>query len=724
MTERPKIILTQSGPAYNPWEVLANQDYLKTLPYDGYRIGSYPGERLMREGFVVDRDFVERQFEGLQQFNEDRINYVSLKIGNPGGPGSDGVLYDDEAWAQVVENFRIVAEVAKEYGFTGLFFDNEEYAKDSLWLNADGYNLHNANTVDRQNKVAERGREIGEAIQSVFPDVSFAIYHSVAGSVWSPDTPGFMGDVNNQELRGPFTTGIFEGLGPEAHLIDLGEDYRLRTDEEFRDHADYRDMRVPDVARWVIDPELRDNWDDRVDQGHMTYTHPTWGGEMSPDIMVDVMLKSLLYGEGLVAAYTSFKYGNGTVANGNIDLMTEEDTDPAWTAAIAEAIRIYETMNDPDHEQFRAFLIDAVTDERLGEITADAIIDIGNASTSNLSILVETSEGRTQSIALSLGDTERTESVAPFALFGDDDGSDIFGGSLDLGPQILKLTAFDEASANGHITGYSTIFFEISDEDGSSADGWRDGTGQTDGADVFVGDGGEDTVDGAGGDDALYGGRGADRLTGGNGNDLLDGMDGANFAQDRLDGGDGNDTYRVNGQQSTGLHDLVSETATITGVDTIISYGSMFADLNNVGEVLKIDNNAERGADGTSTLHAGDNDTFIQTSKGHDLVYSGEGKSVIFGSEAVDYFVFESKDRGTELVLKEGGGVDYLIGFDAKYDRINLRDYDLDMTADDLMARMSEDGISGTTYLKLNAMDTLSFSGLSPEDLNADIFIL
>ena len=48
-------------------------------------------------------------------------NYLLVVTDNPGD------LFDDAAWNRVIENWRIVAEVANDVGFTGIQFDNEEY---------------------------------------------------------------------------------------------------------------------------------------------------------------------------------------------------------------------------------------------------------------------------------------------------------------------------------------------------------------------------------------------------------------------------------------------------------------------------------------------------------------------------------------------------------------------------------------------------------------------
>lgn len=108
------------------------------------------------------------------------------------------------------------------------------------------------------------------------------------------------------------------------------------------------------------------------------------------------------------------------------------------------------------------YLVDASTDEVIAEITDGATIDVGKADPSNLSILVESEDGRVESVALSVDGEGRVENLVPYALFGDQNGGgDINGGLIELGDRRLDITLYDEDRAGGDALGSVSLDFTL-----------------------------------------------------------------------------------------------------------------------------------------------------------------------------------------------------------------------------------------------------------------------
>jgi len=118
-------------------------------------------------------------------------------------------------------------------------------------------------------------------------------------------------------------------------------------------------------------------------------------------------------------------------------------------------------------------LINADSDSAIRALTDGDTIDFANLSTTNLNIRADVSNGTPGSVSFALSGAEshtQTESVAPFALFGDNSG-DYNAWSPSLGDYTLTADSSDGASLS--------IAFSVTDS-GSSGGG---GGGSSDPAD-------------------------------------------------------------------------------------------------------------------------------------------------------------------------------------------------------------------------------------------------
>src|SRR5262249_30786915 len=146
------------------------------------------------------------------KFKHFTQNFVEVMIDNPGD------VFDDAAWRTTIENWRLMARAAREAGFVGIFFDNEEYT--GHWLNYPADYPNPTHTLDEyRTQTRLRGTQIMQAIVAEFPNAVLLVYHGPYVS--EPKTPpsviaGQSGPGNASDLTGPLFSGFLEGLGPQA----------------------------------------------------------------------------------------------------------------------------------------------------------------------------------------------------------------------------------------------------------------------------------------------------------------------------------------------------------------------------------------------------------------------------------------------------------------------------------------------------------------------------
>jgi len=142
--------------------------------------------------------------------------------------------------------------------------------------------------------------------------------------------------------------------------------------------------------------------------------------------------------------------------------------------------------------------------------------------------------------------------------------------------------------------------------------------------DIIEGKGGSDTLKGNYGRDSISGGEGGDRIEGNYDDDSLAG-DGGN---DRIIGGSGEDTI-AGGEGS----DLLEGNA---GNDSIEG---------NAGS-----DNIE-GGDGNDILKGGANNDWLVGGAGNNILIGGEGEDILNGGDDANYFVCNSPDEGSDIIL-------------------------------------------------------------------------
>ena len=166
----------------------------------------------------------------FQRFTD---NFMGFNAGGDiRGLGVPDWFSDD--WSRVSGNVAAAAHVAKEGGLKGLFIDTEAYGCGGPrvpWRNpffykqySDDYNGKPPHTMDEcVEQVRKRGREFGQAVTAVYPDITLLFLHQT----------GYTGE-EGYVLLAPFIDGIIEGCGDKATIIDGGEPaYYMMTRDSF-----------------------------------------------------------------------------------------------------------------------------------------------------------------------------------------------------------------------------------------------------------------------------------------------------------------------------------------------------------------------------------------------------------------------------------------------------------------------------------------------------------
>ncbi len=353
-------------------------------------------------------------------------------------------------------------------------------------------------------------------------------------------------------------------------------------------------------------------------------------------------------------------------------------------------------------------LINADTDEVIGDIDNLSTLYLGDLETTNLSIAAVAGPG-VDSVVFSLngGEYTHTENKAPYALFGDSSG-DYVGYDWLEGTYQLEATAYSENSGKGAVIGTASISFTVAagsnpdvsdteptdtdystEEPTTSDDTALNVVSGTDGADTLNGtqtanvfdakDGddrvfgnhsavGNDTINGGAGNDTIQAYDGDDIIDGGIGNDSIMGMNG----NDVIDGGAGNDSlFAGNGDDVMRGGDGVDFMMGNAGSNTL--YGGMQDDsvwggMN--GDILYGDNGRDdlRGYAGNDTLYGGDGDDFtLLGHEGNDVIFGDAGADSLHGGIGIDTLYGGTGNDtltggGERDVLYGGDGEDLLYG--------------------------------------------------------------
>ena len=162
----------------------------------------------------------------------------------------------------------------------------------------------------------------------------------------------------------------------------------------------------------------------------------------------------------------SVQIGGDTVDTNQVGTyeVTYNVSDQAGNAAVGQT-RTVQVFASNAPSLSRLDLINADTDEVVATLQEGLQIDVNTLASTNLSI--EAIAGlNVESVGFALSgpiNNSRTESSPPYALFGDDGGSDFVGSTFLLGNYTITVTPYSENGLNGEQGGPLTLSFVLYD---------------------------------------------------------------------------------------------------------------------------------------------------------------------------------------------------------------------------------------------------------------------
>ncbi|NJB36295.1 T9SS type A sorting domain-containing protein [Croceivirga sp. JEA036] len=170
------------------------------------------------------------------------------------------------------------------------------------------------------------------------------------------------------------------------------------------------------------------------------------------DIGVDIQGKEFPIGNYSITTTVTLNNGQNISLNRIFTIIEGENQDSTPNNP---------TDNDNTDISSKFYLVNTATNQDIQEINNGAIIE--TSSKDNLSIRLETNQLNVKSVIFKLRGKQiynRTESVKPFALFGDINGN-YLNGTLNDGAYSLEANLFSQKSGKGNLLKNKTINFSI-----------------------------------------------------------------------------------------------------------------------------------------------------------------------------------------------------------------------------------------------------------------------
>ncbi len=241
----------------------------------------------MEPGVVLDFETEYKAWLAQLEGKLGRLdnNFLRVQLHAPGS------WTDDGAWAQAAANWGVLAQMSKRAGFEGIWFDNENY--DGAWN--EGlltWNEGDPQDADTTRSLAyQRGQQLMQAVVDADPEAKVMFATSPAEGARIPDEEVLAGltmydFASELELVVPFFSGFLARTERPGQLIDGGELYRLRSQEQFADTLDWRRQGIvndPEASK-AIPEEQRGRWSELIGLAFGQYNQPWDGLEMNPEI--------------------------------------------------------------------------------------------------------------------------------------------------------------------------------------------------------------------------------------------------------------------------------------------------------------------------------------------------------------------------------------------------------------------------------------------------------
>lgn len=294
----------EKSPASTPAFIRENREFLDAGPFDGIAVyvrtpdqslnvtTSVLSDKMLGYSEIAD---ALAPLKGVS-FRHLTENFAAVVGGRPPDFMED--------WSAPIVNFAHLARAARQAGLRGIYFDNETYY--APWADyPKGVRHPEKSLADYQAQARLRGREVMQAMAAQFPEITVLVLHGPYISEPRAPAPLFPQVQSSNELHGPFFAGLVEGAGGRARVVDGGELYNLRTEEQFRRSYEWRKHDFPsaELDCAFIPAAIRPLWADRVSLGFGVYDRPFKGSPMNPEVLETTLARALRRSDRYVWLY-------------------------------------------------------------------------------------------------------------------------------------------------------------------------------------------------------------------------------------------------------------------------------------------------------------------------------------------------------------------------------------------------------------------------------------
>jgi len=212
---------------------------------------------------VWKKEYFQNSIDDLKAVQSDKLTDNFLQFtANPGNID----WFDDAGWKQIVDHWRIAAEVAKEGGLKGIAFDPEPYVKQYRQFDYSAQPQRDKHSfAEYQTKARQRGREVVEAIAAVDPHLvilTTRMLSDVMTAAFSPTPQAALSSTGFLNLCPAFINGWLDAAPSTMIFVEGTEDPGYRANSQFDFLKAGNEMRQNALS--LIAPENRQKYKAQV----------------------------------------------------------------------------------------------------------------------------------------------------------------------------------------------------------------------------------------------------------------------------------------------------------------------------------------------------------------------------------------------------------------------------------------------------------------------------
>lgn len=199
-----------------------NVEKMERFPFDGlvFHATSSKGDNLSWEVWGSRKFTADHFKQAVDDLKATKFNRFTDRFLRVNVTPAKVDWFDDEAWASVVNNFGVAAQVAKEGRCKGFMFDTEQYEGVTVF---DYRQQKNKKTfAEYQAKVRQRGRGWVKAVNKNYPDITILLTFGYDVSLWRAEKPKDRSTAA-YGLLADFLDGVLDACTKETVLVDAWE---------------------------------------------------------------------------------------------------------------------------------------------------------------------------------------------------------------------------------------------------------------------------------------------------------------------------------------------------------------------------------------------------------------------------------------------------------------------------------------------------------------------